>query len=202
MGVEAQEPPPPPEMVELERRLDLHSIYFQTARPTTANPNGGLVPSQENILAILASDFKKYLKYRPDAHLILGGHADERGSEEYNKRLTGRRVERARNYLIGHGVLATAIETRSFGKEDQLNAEQIKEQIAANPDLTPDDRRQMLVNLNVMVLANNRRVDVALSTTGQQSTRRYPFNARDYLALISTKGGEKEPRVTKRKPKR
>ena len=202
VGVEAHEPPPPPEMVELERRLDLHSIYFQTARPTTANPNGGLVPSQENILAVLADDFKKYLKYRPDSHLILGGHADERGSEEYNKRLTERRVERTRNYLIGHGVLATAIETRSFGKEDQLNAEQIKEQIAANPDLTPDDRRQMLVNLNVMVLANNRRVDVALSTTGQQSTRRYPFNARDYLALISTKGGEKEPRVIKRKPKR
>jgi hypothetical protein len=44
----------------------------------------------------------------------------------------------------------------------------------------------------VMVLANNRRVDVTLSTTGEQSTRRYPFNAQDYLALISTKGGEKE----------
>jgi hypothetical protein len=95
--------------------------------------------------------------YRPDAHLILGGHADERGSEEYKKRLTERRVERTRNYLIGHGVLATAIETRSFGKEDQLNAEQINEQIATNPDLTPDDRRQMLTNLKVMVLANNRR---------------------------------------------
>jgi hypothetical protein len=49
----------------------------------------------------------------------------------------------------------------------------------------------MLNNLQVMVLANNRRVDVSLSTTGQQSTRLYPFNAKDFLALISTKGGEK-----------
>jgi hypothetical protein len=32
-----------------------------------------------------------------------------------------------------------------------------------------------------------------LSTTGQQSVRRYPFNARDFLALISLKGGEKTP---------
>jgi hypothetical protein len=49
-----------------------------------------------------------------------------------------------------------------------------------------------------MVLANNRRVDVSLNTTGQQSTHRYPFNAKDYLALISTKGGEKKPPVKKR----
>jgi hypothetical protein len=88
-------------------------------------------------------------------------------------------------------VSATAVETRSFGEEDQLTAGQIKEQIAQNPDLTPDDRQQMLNNLQVMVLANNRRVDISLSTTGQQSTRRYPFNAKDYLALINTQGAEK-----------
>jgi hypothetical protein len=51
------------------------------------------------------------------------------------------------------------------------------------------------------VLANNRRVDVTLSTTGQQSVRGYPFNAKDYLALINLKGGEKKP-VAKKKPKR
>jgi outer membrane protein OmpA-like peptidoglycan-associated protein/opacity protein-like surface antigen len=190
VAVEALEPPPPPEMVELEKRLELHSIYFQTARPTAANPGGGLVGSQEKILSMLAKDFQRYLTFRPEAHLILGGHADPRGSAEYNKALTERRVERSRNYLIQHGVSASAIETRSFGEEDQLNAEQIKEQIAQNPDLTPDDRQQMLNNLQVMVLANNRRVDISLSTTGQQSTHRYPFNARDYLALINTSAGD------------
>lgn len=191
LAVNVQDPPPPPEMVELETRLALHSIYFQTARPTKANPTGGLVDSQERILATLATDFKKYLTFRPEAHLILGGHADERGSEEFNKALTERRVERSRNYLIQHGVAPLAIETRSFGKEENLNESQIQEQIANNPDLTPEDRQEMTSNLPVMVLANNRRVDIALSTTKQQSTRRYPFNALDYLALISTKGAEK-----------
>jgi len=108
----------------------------------------------------------------------------------YNKGLTERRVERTKSYLVGHGVPADHIETRSFGEEHQLTADQIKEQIADNPDLTPDDRQQMLNNLTVMVLANNRRVDVTLSTTGEKSTRRYPFNARDFLALSSTKGGD------------
>ncbi len=56
-------------------------------------------------------------------------------------------------------------------------------------------------NFSVLVLANNRRVDVTLSTTGQQSIRRYPFNAKDFLALISPKGGEtKQP--AKQSPKK
>ena len=189
LGIEVQEPPHPAEMVELEAKLALHSIYFPTARPSAENPTGGLVGSQEKILATLAGDFKRYLTFAPDAHLILGGHADQRGSPDYNKALTGRRVDRTKTFLVEHGISPTAIETRSFGEEDNLNEEQVKAQIAGNPELTPDDRQQMLKNLRVMVLANNRRVDVTLSTTGQQSTRHYPFNAKDFLALIATQSG-------------
>ena len=191
-------PVPPPEIKQLEARLALHSIYFQTARPTPEKPAAGLVESQAEILKALAGDLRSYLKYKPDAHLILGGHADPRGSEEYNKALTQRRVERTKAYLVENGVAEDHIETRSYGKEDQLSADQVKEQIAENPDLSPEDRKLMLNNLQVMVLANNRRVDVTLSTTGEQSTRRYPFNAKDYLALINTKGVEKKPPTTKK----
>jgi outer membrane protein OmpA-like peptidoglycan-associated protein/opacity protein-like surface antigen len=210
VNVEAPPPPPPPpapapEIKELEAKLALHSIYFQTGRPTAENSKGGLVESQATILNHLAEDFKNYLKYKPDAHLILGGHADPRGTVEYNKVLTQRRVERTEAALVEHGVPADHLETQSFGKEDQLTSEQTKEQIAQNPDLSPDDRKQMLDNLRVMVLANNRRVDVTLSTTGEQSTRRYPFNAKDFLALISTQGatnlGGKKPPVKKKPAK-
>ncbi|MGB6898342.1 MAG: OmpA family protein [Candidatus Acidiferrum sp.] len=198
LGIEVQQPPPPPEQVELEARLSLHSIYFATARPTAANPTAGLLGSQEQILVKLAADFTRYLTFKPEAHLILGGHADPRGGAVYNKGLTERRVERAKSFLVQHGVPADHIDTRSYGEEDQLTAEQTKEQIAQNPDITPEERQQMLVNLRVLVLANNRRVDVTLSTTGQQSVRRYPFNARDFLALISLKGGKTPP--DKKKP--
>jgi outer membrane protein OmpA-like peptidoglycan-associated protein len=198
VNVEAPPPPAPaPEIKQLEAKLALHSIYFQTARPTADNPEGGLLDSQAEILITLANDYKNYLKYMPDAHLILSGHADPRGSEEYNKALTERRVERTKSFLVERGVPADHFELKAFGKAEELSADQIKEQMEQNPDLTPDDRKQMLKNLAVMVLANNRRVDVTLSTTGQQSVRRYPFNAKDFLALISTKGGEKKPPVKK-----
>ena len=153
------------------------------------------------MLTSLATDFVRYLNFKPDAHLILGGHADNRGSVDYNKALSERRVERAKSYLVEHGVPAGSIEVRGFGKEDELSADQVKEQLQDDPDLSPDERKKTLDNLAVIVLANNRRVDVTLSTTGQQSVRRYPFNTKDALALISTKGGEKEPHAVKKQKK-
>jgi outer membrane protein OmpA-like peptidoglycan-associated protein len=200
--VEVEAPPPPPapapEIKQLEAKLALHSIYFQTARPTVDHPEAGLLDSQADILKALAEDYLNYLKYMPDAHLILSGHADPRGTPEYNKSLTERRLERTKSFLVEHGVPADHFELKAFGEENQLTADQIKQQMADNPDLSPEDRQNMLRNLRVLVLANNRRVDVTLSTTGQQSVRRYPFNAKDFLALISTKGGEKKPPVKKK----
>jgi len=200
--VDVQAPPPPPtpapEIKRLEAKLALHSIYFQTARPTAEHPEGGLLDSQAEILTALAVDFANYLKYMPDAHLILSGHADPRGTPEYNKKLTERRVERTKAFLVEHGVPADHFELKAFGEEDQLTADQIKQQMADNPELSAEERQKMMRNLSLLVLANNRRVDVTLSTTGQQSVRRYPFNARDFLTLISPKGGDKKPPVKKK----
>ena len=111
-------------------------------------------------------------------------------------------MNRAKNFLLEHGVPASSIQVQSFGKEQNLNAEQIRAQMNANPDLSEDDRKRMRSNLTVIVLANNRRVDVSLSTTGQQSVRRYPFNAKDALALISTTGVEKKPAGKRRLKKK
>ena len=196
-------PAPSPEIAELETKLALHSIYFKTARPTEKDPDAGLVESQQDVLAALAVGFNRYLTFKPDAHLTLGGHADSRGSAAYNQALTERRVQRAKNFLVEHGVPAGNVQVRAFGEEQQLTSDQVKQQIEEDPDLNADERRQILSNLPVIVLANNRRVDISLSTTGEQSMRRYPFNARDSLALISPKGASKKTtgRPARRKAK-
>ncbi|MGA3293179.1 MAG: OmpA family protein [Candidatus Acidiferrales bacterium] len=195
VDADVQAAQPPAEVKELETRLALHSIYFATARPTVANPTGGLVESQQNVLLALANDFSRYLTYKPQAHLILEGHADRRGSIEYNQDLTERRVERAKSFLVEHGVPAANIETRALGKQENLDAEQVKQLVEQNPDLSDEERQRIESNLEVIVLANNRRVDVSLNTTGQQSVRQYPFNAKDSLTLLSTKGGQSEKRT-------
>jgi outer membrane protein OmpA-like peptidoglycan-associated protein/opacity protein-like surface antigen len=180
-------PPPPgpsPEQVQLETRLALHSIFFQTDEPRIERPNGGLMTSQEGTLTTLASDFKKYLEFKPDAHLTLSGHADVRGSAEYNQALSERRVARTKQFLVEQGVPEASIETRGLGKEEELTADQVKDLVEQNPDLGAAEREKILRDLNVIVLAQNRRVDVVLSTTGQQSVRLYPFNAADSLSLL------------------
>jgi outer membrane protein OmpA-like peptidoglycan-associated protein len=143
------------------------------------------VPSQQNILRTLADDFKKYLTFNPNARLILEGHADQRGSVEYNNALTDRRVGRTENFLVEQGISAASLETQSLGKQDMLTAAQVRQQMENNPELTSEDRRRLLrANLKGIVLAQNRRVDIVLRPTGQESTRRYPYNAKDALTLL------------------
>jgi outer membrane protein OmpA-like peptidoglycan-associated protein len=187
----APPPPPPPgppaEQVRLEARLALHSVFFPTALPRAEKPEGGLVDSQQATLTTLATDFKSYLTYKPDAHLTLTGHADVRASVEYNQALSERRVARTKQFLVEQGVPEANIETRGLGKEEELSADQVKELVEQNPDLSDAERAKVLHDLNVIVLAQNRRVDVTLSTTGQESVRLYPFNAADALTLIQEK---------------
>jgi outer membrane protein OmpA-like peptidoglycan-associated protein len=172
------------EVQQLEARLALRSVFFQTDVPRIERPNGGLVDSQEKTLTALAKDFKRYLELRSEAYLTLTGHADVRGSVEYNQALSVRRVTRVKLFLVDQGVPEAKIELLSRGKEDDLTSAQVEEAIKENPELTAADREKLLNELPVFVLAKNRRVDVTLSTTGQQSTQRYPFNAADFLPLL------------------
>ena len=52
--------------------------------------------------------------------LLLEGHADERGSIEYNLALGGRRAESVRDFLMGLGISADRLTTTSFGEERPL----------------------------------------------------------------------------------
>ncbi len=49
--------------------------------------------------------------------ITIEGHADERGTREYNLALGARRAAATRNYLASRGVTASRIKTISFGKE-------------------------------------------------------------------------------------
>ena len=146
------------------------------------------------------TDFSRYLTFKPEAHLVLEGHADLRGPAEFNKDLTERRVERTKSFLVEHGVPAGNIETRALGKQDNLDAAQVKQLVEQNPDLSNEERQRIESELQVIVWANNRRVDVSLNTTGQQSVRQYPFNAKDSLTLLSAGGGEKRTSQPAAKP--
>ena len=189
-----QAPPPMPDVSAMEKRLALHSVYFATAKPRLENPDAGLLDSQEKTLTALASDFLTYLQSKPDARLTLEGHADPRGSVEYNQGLSQRRVDRVKGYLVSLGVPASNIQTEAFGKQENLTDKQVKAAVERNPELSAEDRQRVLNNMRTIILASNRRVDITLSSAGQasqESVREYPFNAADSLTLLKEEGTHK-----------
>jgi hypothetical protein len=77
-----------------------------------------------------------------------------------------------------------------------MTDEEVKKLLEEDPDLSPAEKQKLVRNLLTVRLANNRRVDITLSTTGEQSVRRFPFNAKDALTLLSRAGVEKEKAKT------
>lgn len=58
-----------------------------------------------------------WLQQYPNTSVTIEGHADERGTREYNLALGDRRANSVKNYLVAAGVPATRITTISYGKE-------------------------------------------------------------------------------------
>ncbi|WP_273790460.1 MULTISPECIES: peptidoglycan-associated lipoprotein Pal [unclassified Bartonella] len=59
----------------------------------------------------------EWLLHYPYYSIMIEGHADERGTREYNLALGQRRAVAVRNYLVSLGVSAQRIQTISYGKE-------------------------------------------------------------------------------------
>lgn len=161
------------------------SVYFPTNRPRNLKHDAALLPSEQDALKALADSFKAYLSAVPDAHLVLGGHADKRGPASYNQALSERRAELAKQFLVEQGIPEANLETKAYGKEQNLTVDQVKQLLEQNPNLSAADKQKALAKIQTIVLANNRRVDITLSKTGQESARLYPFNSPDYATLIN-----------------
>ena len=58
-----------------------------------------------------------WMKANPGNRLFLAGHADKRGTPEYNRALGERRALAVREYLAGLGVPAAALFTNSYGSD-------------------------------------------------------------------------------------
>ena len=181
--------------IELPATLAFNSIYFPTDVPRSVAKETGIVPSQQVGLTSIADAFKKYLENNPDARLTLVGHADKRGPKGYNKNLSDRRAEVAKNFLVDQGVPADHLDTQGLGEDQNLTADEVKQMVEQNPELNDEERQKTLEKLPTLVFANNRRVDITLSPTGQESTREYPFEAEDFATLVNRNGMTREKEI-------
>jgi peptidoglycan-associated lipoprotein len=59
----------------------------------------------------------KWLEANPDASVIIEGHCDERGTNDYNIALGDRRANSTKQFLVDMGVSSSRMETISYGEE-------------------------------------------------------------------------------------
>tara|TARA_B110000902_G_scaffold245726_1_gene300110 strand:+ start:962 stop:1438 length:477 start_codon:yes stop_codon:yes gene_type:complete len=63
-----------------------------------------------------------YLRKNKDLNVVLEGHADERGTREYNLALGEKRANSAKDYLMTYGISGKRISVISYGKEKPINS--------------------------------------------------------------------------------
>lgn len=64
-----------------------------------------------------------YLRANPDLLVLIEGHCDERGTNEYNLALGERRAKAAMSYLVARGIAADRLTVMSYGEERPVCAE-------------------------------------------------------------------------------
>jgi len=82
-----------------------------------------------------------YLRKNKSLNVTIEGHADERGTREYNLALGERRANAARDYLMTYGISGKRISVISYGKEKPVNP-------ASTPLAWSQNRRSVTVKVN------------------------------------------------------
>ena len=82
-----------------------------------------------------------WLRKNSDVTIVLEGHADERGTREYNLALGERRANAAKDYLMTYGISSDRISVLSYGKERPVDS-------GSNPLAWSKNRRSVTVKAN------------------------------------------------------
>ena len=83
----------------------------------------------------------KWLKANPSVAIAVEGHADERGTREYNLALGDRRASSVKDYLMSQGISSNRISTISYGKERPVKS-------GSNDTAWAQNRRSVSVRTN------------------------------------------------------
>jgi len=115
-----QPPPPPP---PAKRKVELSAdTYFDFDR-STLKPDGKRIVDEEVVAP---------MKEHRELRALVEGHTDSIGSESYNQRLSERRANAVRDYMVSRGVEASRITTKGWGKSKPVASNETKEGQAKN----------------------------------------------------------------------
>ena len=108
-------------------------------------PDRVFFATNESVLTTRSRDTLRkqatWLRKNPDVNVVVEGHADERGTREYNLALGERRANAVKDYLMTYGISASRISVISYGKERPVDS-------GSNPLAWSKNRRSVTVKAN------------------------------------------------------
>ena len=108
-------------------------------------PDRVFFATNESVLTTASRDTLRkqaaWLRKNSDITIVLEGHADERGTREYNLALGERRANAAKDYLMTYGISSDRISVISYGKERPVDS-------GSNPLAWSKNRRSVSVKAN------------------------------------------------------
>ena len=108
-------------------------------------PDRVFFATNESILTTKSRDTLRkqaaWLRENTNVNVVIEGHADERGTREYNLALGERRANAAKDYLMTYGISADRISVISYGKERPVDP-------GSNPLSWSKNRRSVTVKAN------------------------------------------------------
>ena len=108
-------------------------------------PDRVFFATNESILTTAARETLRkqaaWLRKNSDLTIVLEGHADERGTREYNLALGERRANAAKDYLLTYGISSDRVSVLSYGKERPVDS-------GSNPLAWSKNRRSVSVKAN------------------------------------------------------
>ena len=111
----------------------------------TGVPDRIFFATNKSVLTTVARDTLRkqaaWMRKNKDVTVTIEGHADERGTREYNLALGERRANAAKDYLLTYGVSGGRITVISYGKERPVNS-------ASTPVAWSQNRRSVTVKAN------------------------------------------------------
>ena len=108
-------------------------------------PDRVFFATNESVLTTASRDTLRkqaaWLRKNPKINVVLEGHADERGTREYNLALGERRANSAKDYLMTYGISSNRVSVISYGKERPVDS-------GSNPLAWSKNRRSVTVKAN------------------------------------------------------
>lgn len=101
---------PPANSAEYFRQIVGDRVFFATNRHDLSGAARATLDGQA-----------QWMQNNPETTAVIEGHADERGTREYNLALGARRANSVMTYLVDHGVSGNRLRSVSYGKERPIS---------------------------------------------------------------------------------